>query len=143
MKEDTRPLLSKPHPNFSYLQLDDVRILFQEQIDVKTVLLVVGNPSEASYEWIIRRDADGTWEYSDGGYGDNLVALRDGLCHYFDINYGVVKILELLQKSVVEGCSRQLLLSIINAGIIETREYMKHTKRVKLSRSGLTFVPAE
>lgn len=42
---------------------------------------VVGNPDNASYEWVVRRGDE--IKHSDMGYGHSSVALRDGLIEYY------------------------------------------------------------
>lgn len=43
---------------------------------------VVGDPDNASYEWLIRR-GDKVLEHSNCGYGMASIALRDGLVKHF------------------------------------------------------------
>lgn len=42
---------------------------------------VVGNPDNASYEWVVRRGDE--IKYSDVGYGMSAIALRDALVEYY------------------------------------------------------------
>lgn len=42
---------------------------------------VVGDPDNASYEWIVRRGEE--LKHSDAGYGQSSVALRDALVEYY------------------------------------------------------------
>ena len=43
---------------------------------------VVGDPANISYEWVLRDAAGSVLHHSDCGYGDDVVALRDGLIAY-------------------------------------------------------------
>lgn len=44
---------------------------------------VVGDPDNASYEWVVRR-ADEI-KHSDVGYGHSSIALRDALVEYYGV----------------------------------------------------------
>lgn len=46
---------------------------------------VVGDPDNAAYEWVIRRN-DGSIEHSDDAYGAPEIALRDGLVEALNDN---------------------------------------------------------
>lgn len=46
-------------------------------------VIVVGDPHNASYEWVIAID-NKIIAHSDAGYGESMAALRDGLVAYFD-----------------------------------------------------------
>ena len=51
-------------------------------LDRDRYLDVVGDPANVSYEWVIRDTAGEVLHHSDCGYGDDVVALRDGLIAY-------------------------------------------------------------
>ena len=66
-------------PHFRYT--DNKKDLYSIEVDTGQYVEVVGDPDNASYEWIIRSQECVT-EYSDDGYGMPEVALRDGLIAY-------------------------------------------------------------
>ena len=44
---------------------------------------VVGDPDNASYEWLVRRGDE--IKHSDCGYGHSTIALRDALVEYYGL----------------------------------------------------------
>lgn len=51
-------------------------------VDRDRYLDIVGDPANISYEWVIRDTEGQVLHHSDCGYGDDVVALRDGLIAY-------------------------------------------------------------
>lgn len=76
-----RPIVNDA-PSFQYVARDRVRLLKDLSGHGTDRIQVVGDPDNASYEWVIRDEAGKIIEYSDSGYGSTLVALRDGLAAY-------------------------------------------------------------
>jgi hypothetical protein len=66
-------------PRFKYTA--DSRVLMTIDIDMESELLLVGQPSDACYEWVIVTHGN-IQKYSDCGYGISSIALRDGLIAY-------------------------------------------------------------
>src|ERR1043166_1506252 len=64
----------------TYTDPTDLRVLYNIEVDFATQVLVVGNPWNGAYEWVIYW-SDTLW-HSDSGYGDPAAALRDGLIAY-------------------------------------------------------------
>lgn len=57
-------------------------ILFQNHIDWEVMLYIVGDPGNASYEYVIRSEDGKVMHSSDYGYGIFSICLRDALCLY-------------------------------------------------------------
>lgn len=66
----------------AYKYTDAIRELYRIPVDCNAVLIIEGDPNNASYEWRIEGGSqDG--EHSNCGYGMPEIALRDGLIAYF------------------------------------------------------------
>lgn len=72
----TRPQYG-PQLNLHYTDASDLVVLHHLPMSDGYSVRVVGNPDNASYEWVIERG--GKLFHSDCGYGDSDIALRDGL----------------------------------------------------------------
>lgn len=66
-----------PKLTLRYTDANALRVIHHLPGSAGYAVWVVGNPGNASYEWVIERGEK--MEHSDGGYGDSDVALRDGL----------------------------------------------------------------
>lgn len=66
--------------HFDYINTEDAVVLNTIRTDMasKEVLLCVGNPENASYEWVVQNDTR-VIAHSNCGYGMCSAALRDGL----------------------------------------------------------------
>lgn len=58
------------------------QVLFSESIDWEVWLYVIGDPGNASYEYVIRSEDGKVLHHSDCGYGIYSICLRDALCLY-------------------------------------------------------------
>jgi hypothetical protein len=65
---------------FNYTNAKEV--LFQNHIDWEVMLYIVGDPGNASYEYVIRSEDGKVMHSSDCGYGIFSICLRDALCLY-------------------------------------------------------------
>jgi hypothetical protein len=59
----------------------DAKILMIVDVDMYAQLLIVGQPENGAYEWVIVVH-DKVEGHSDVGYGQRSIALRDGLIAY-------------------------------------------------------------
>lgn len=66
-------------PVFKYT--GEARVLMSVEVDMDVELLVVGQPGNGAYEWVIVNHGK-VESYSDVGYGQTSIALRDGLIAY-------------------------------------------------------------
>ena len=57
--------------------------LHRLDLDPETDLLIVGDPDNGSYEWVLTSPTE-VRSHSDDGWGSLAAALRDGLNHYLD-----------------------------------------------------------
>jgi hypothetical protein len=65
-----------------YTKPDQISVALR--IGTGRMLLVVCERTAGSYEWaLVHPDGSYVFEKSDVGFGDEFVALRDGLCAYF------------------------------------------------------------
>lgn len=67
-----------PKLTLRYTDANNLTVIHHLPGSVGYAVWVVGNPGNASYEWIVE-SAGKRREHSDCGYGDSDVALRDGL----------------------------------------------------------------
>jgi hypothetical protein len=63
-------------PVFHYTS--DAEVLLSIDVDLDAEVLVVGQPQNGAYEWIIVNHGE-VEKHSDCGYGQRSIALRDGL----------------------------------------------------------------
>lgn len=73
----TRARYRGPRLKLRYTDAEDLTVLHSLRMGDGYSVLVVGNPENGSYEWVIARA--GKLDHSDCGYGDSDIALRDGL----------------------------------------------------------------
>lgn len=66
-------------PHFKYT--GDAVILMSIDVDMGAEVLIVGQPQNAAYEWVIVNHGK-IESHSDCGYGQKTIALRDGLIAY-------------------------------------------------------------
>jgi hypothetical protein len=66
-------------PRFKYTGAAEV--LMSVDVDMDAELLIVGQPQNGSYEWVIVNHG-AVERHSDCGYGMRSIALRDGLIAY-------------------------------------------------------------
>jgi len=66
-------------PRFKYT--GDSKILMTVSVDMEADLLIVGQPENGAYEWVIVNHGK-VESHSDCGYGMKSIALRDGLIAY-------------------------------------------------------------
>jgi hypothetical protein len=66
-------------PRFKYT--GDSKVLMTVDVDMDAELLIVGQPENGAYEWVIVNH-DKVEQHSDCGYGQKSIALRDGLIAY-------------------------------------------------------------
>lgn len=63
-----------------------LKVLHEVSLDMYVTLLVVGDPNNAEYEWVLVSNDDAPkpreTQYSNLGYGMSCIALRDGLIAY-------------------------------------------------------------
>lgn len=70
-------------PHFKYT--GDSKVLMTVDVDMDAEVLIVGQPENGAYEWVIV--SHGTVErHSDCGYGMCSIALRDGLVAYHGLS---------------------------------------------------------
>lgn len=60
-----------------------VRAVHTIDVDYPDVVEVFGDPENAAYEWLVRRNGQ-IEKHSDCGYGQAAIALRDGLNAYYN-----------------------------------------------------------
>lgn len=60
---------------------NNVQVILSIDVGMQDSVDVIGDPDNASYEWMIRTPK-GITEHSDCAYGQVSVALRDGLIAY-------------------------------------------------------------
>lgn len=72
----------RKYPRFKHSNL--THELYSMQLDFTADVVIVGAPDEGCYEWMIRTK-NGVEEYSDLGYGDPGIALRDGLIAFYGL----------------------------------------------------------
>lgn len=58
--------------------------IFEIPCGIDDAVIVVGDPDNAAYEWVIHRFGVGVLAHSDDAYGAAEVALRDGLTKYLE-----------------------------------------------------------
>lgn len=71
--------LNKPAfrmPHFKYTGL--ARVLTSVDVDMDAEVVIVGQPENGAYEWVIVNHGK-VEKHSDCGYGQKSIALRDGL----------------------------------------------------------------
>jgi hypothetical protein len=56
----------------------DAKVLMSVDVDMDAELLIVGQPENGAYEWVIVNHG-AVERHSDCGYGQKSIALRDGL----------------------------------------------------------------
>jgi hypothetical protein len=61
----------------------DVKTLHVLHVDMDVTVETFGDPNNGSYEWLIREHGVVT-KHSDCGYGQDALALRDGLNEWFN-----------------------------------------------------------
>lgn len=66
-------------PHFKYT--GESRVLMTIDVDMDADLLIVGQPENGAYEWVIVSHGK-VEKHSDCGYGQVSIALRDGLIAY-------------------------------------------------------------
>lgn len=76
--------LSK-YPRFAYSRV--THELYRVDVDLENQVVIVGDPDNGCYEWMIRTP-QGIERHSDVGYGDSAIAMRDGLIAYFGLPDG-------------------------------------------------------
>ena len=64
-------------PHFKYTG-NPIEVLMSVDVDMGAELLIVGQPGNGAYEWVIVNHGK-VDKYSDCGYGQSSIALRDGL----------------------------------------------------------------
>lgn len=72
-----KPTLRMPH--FKYT--GPAKVLMSVDVDMDAELLIVGQPENGAYEWVIVNHGK-IEKHSDCGYGQVSIALRDGLIAY-------------------------------------------------------------
>jgi len=73
------------YPQFKYSRVTHELCIVD--VDVASEVVIVGDPNNGCYEWLIR--TRGVIEtYSDVAYGDSSIALRDGLIAYHGLPQG-------------------------------------------------------
>lgn len=70
-------------PKFQFDYTNVMVQLMKVQVDESTYLYIVGDCVNGSYEWICVGPC--LRAQSNRGYGDQSIALRDGLCEYHGI----------------------------------------------------------
>lgn len=63
-------------PRFKYT--GDSKVIMSIDVDMDAELLIVGQPENGAYEWVIVNHGK-VESHSDCGYGMHSIALRDGL----------------------------------------------------------------
>ena len=65
--------------------LSEVQTFYDIPVGDETFVKVVGDDGMIWYDWIIYR-GEAVIDYSDKGYGQAAIALRDGLIAYFHVD---------------------------------------------------------
>lgn len=66
-------------PVFHYT--GDAEVLMSVDVDMDAEVVIVGQPQNGAYEWVIVNHGK-VESHSDCGYGQRSIALRDGLIAY-------------------------------------------------------------
>jgi len=110
---DSRPLVTDI-PFLKYTGNDGIVLIHRVPVNEGWVD-VVGDPANASYEWVLRSPGGKITKHSDDGYGDSAVALFDGLAeahrfllHDADGNKAVKVIQHLVEADLRCGYSTAL-----------------------------------
>ncbi len=72
-----------PLPHFQYT--GDAEVLMSIDVDMDAELLIVGQPENGSYAWVIVNHG-AIENHSDCGYGQKSIALRDGLIAFHGLS---------------------------------------------------------
>jgi hypothetical protein len=72
-----KPAFRMPHFHYT----GTAEVLMSVDVDLHAEVLVVGDPDNGAYEWVIVNRGD-VEDHSDCGYGQKSIALQDGLIAY-------------------------------------------------------------
>jgi hypothetical protein len=92
-----------------------LKVLQEISVDMYVTLLVVGDPDNACYEWVIVSNDDAPkprpTQYSNLGYGMSCDALRDGLIAYHGLPSAFHDLRKRLMSAPPAGASKERVLS--------------------------------
>lgn len=75
-------LTAKPAFRMPYFKYTgEATVLMSVDVDMDAELLIVGQPGNGAYEWVVVNHGK-VEQHSDCGYGQISIALRDGLIAY-------------------------------------------------------------
>lgn len=101
---------------------EPLKVLYEVSVDMTVTLLVVGDPDNGGYEWVIV-DNDDTAKpqptrYSNLGYGMSCDALRDGLIAYHGLPGALTTLRQRLNAEPPAGASRERVVAHY-AGLVD------------------------
>lgn len=70
------------YPRFNYTRV--THEMYRVVADHKTEIVIVGDPANGCYEWMLR-SGKRVERHSDMGYGEPALAMRDGLIAYYGL----------------------------------------------------------
>lgn len=88
-----------------------VKVLYEVPVDMKVTLLVIGDPDNAAYEWVLVRDDGSVISFSNQGCGSSSFSLRDGLIAYHGLPNELVNLRKRLMSEPSAGASKERVLS--------------------------------
>ena len=73
--------------SWEFINAEEAVVVYQIDIDWHLDLAVIGHPNDATYEWIIwHRDTGEIEGRSNDGYGEPVIALRDGILDHSPVD---------------------------------------------------------
>lgn len=101
---------------------EPLKVLYEVSVDMNVTLLVVGDPDNGGYEWVIVDNDDTTkpqpTRYSNLGYGMSCDALRDGLIAYHGLPSALTNLRTRLNADPPKGASRERVVAHY-AGLVD------------------------